>query len=160
MSTFENESGKAELKSGKIINGWWRIWVVISCIWLLVVVSYSTKKWFESGLNNEIAKNYQIYKKLDSNNKELIFENEKQAYGKNPRIVEITDEDNIINFKSEIEESKMLEFTRMYYKLGKSIQFKIRSEYILIKSIQLIIPPIIIAALGKSIAWIIKGFKS
>ena len=160
MSTPEIESAKIDLKTTKKLNGWWRLWIVLSCIWLLFVASYSTAKWFKDGLNKEIPKHYQIYQKLDSTNKLMVFESEKQSNGKNPRIVEIPNADDLIYFKSEIEESKMLEFTRMYYKLVKSIQFKMRSESILIKSIQLIIPPIIIAALGKSIAWIIKGFKS
>ena len=89
MSTSQNESGKAELKSGKRINGWWRLWIVISSIWTISVLIYSTTRWFN----------------------DLIF----------PRI---------------------------------------ELEHIIYTIVLIITPPTIISALGKSIAWIIKGFKS
>ena len=160
MSTFENESGKAELKSGKIINGWWRIWVVISCIWIIFAVVYSVAGWIDEGLNKDTAKHHQIYQQLDYTNKSMVFEIENQAPATDIQRVEIINEDIIIPFKPGIAENKMLEFADLYCKIGNQIQSGNRTKYILIALTFLIIPPITLYILGVSIAWIIIGFKS
>ena len=74
MSTSEIESGKAGLQSGKRINGWWRLWIVVSLIWLIFAISYAISGWFDEGLNKETAKHHQIYQKLDYTNKSIVFE--------------------------------------------------------------------------------------
>ena len=160
MSTSEIESGKAGLKSGKIITGWWRIWVVISSIWIIFVVVYSVAGWFDDGLNKETAKHHQIYQKLDYTNQSIVFEIEIQAPATDIQRVEIINEDIIIPFKPGIAENKMLEFADLYCKIGNKIQSENRTKYILIAFTLLIIPPITLYILGISIAWIIRGFKS
>jgi hypothetical protein len=150
----------ATMEKTEKLNGWWRLWVVVSCIWIIFATTYAVAGWFDDGLNKEIAKHDQIYQQFDSTNKAMIFENEGQSSGKNPIIVEIKDEANLIYFKPEIEESKMLEFTRMYCKIGNKIQYGNRIKYISIALTLIIIPPITLSILGVSIAWIIKGFKS
>ena len=159
MSTSESESGKAGLKSGKIITGWWRIWVVISSIWIIFVVVYSVAGWLDEGLNKETAKHHQIYQKLDYTNKSIVFEIEIQSPATDIHRVEIINEDIIIPFKPGIAENKMLEFADLYCKIGNQIQSENRTKYILIALTFLIIPPITLSILGVSIAWIIKGFK-
>ena len=159
MSTSASESGKAGLKSVKIINGWWRIWVVISSIWIIFVVVYSVAGWLDEGLNKETAKHHQIYQKLDYTNKSIVFEIEIQSPATDIHRVEIINEDIIIPFKPGIAENKMLEFADLYCKIGNQIQSENRTKYILIALTFLIIPPITLYILGVSIAWIIKGFK-
>ena len=159
MSTFENESGKAELKSGKIINGWWRLWIVVSLIWLIFAISYAIAGWFDEGLNKEFANHNQILNQINPDKKKIIVENYKPNSGINVKRVEMVDSDRIINFKSDAEENEMVEFGGFYFETGKSMQFKKRTDYILIALAIFTLPPIIIAVLGKSIAWIIKGFK-
>lgn len=141
------------------LNGWWRLWVVVSCTWIIFSISYAVAGWFDDGLNKEVAKHYEIYKKLDSTNRVIVFESENQAPATDIQRVEIINEDVIIPFKPGIAENKMIEFAELYCKIGNQIQSKNRINYILIALTFLIIPPITLAILGVSIAWIIKGFK-
>jgi hypothetical protein len=85
----QNDILLAKMEKINKLNGWWRLWVVVSCIWTISVVIYSTTAWFN----------------------DFYF----------PRI---------------------------------------ELEHIIYTLVLIITPPIIIAAFGKSIAWIIKGFKS
>ena len=160
MRTSENESEKAGLISGKIINGWWRIWVVISCIWIIFAVVYSVAGWIDEGLNKDTAKHHQIYQQLDYTNKSIVFEIESQAPATDIQRVEIINEDIIIPFKPGIAENKMLEFADLYCKIGNQIQSGNRTKYILIALTFLILPPFLIAAIGVSVGWIVKGFKN
>jgi hypothetical protein len=161
MSTSENESGKAELKSGKIINGWWRIWIVFSTIWVSLVLFKSITEWFEYGLNAEISPSqYSIYEEIDSQNKSLIFESQEQAKGSKFKEAEIINHGSIILFKSNATEEQMREFVKSYCNIGRSLQFKKRRDYILFGSGLIFIPPMILLISGKTIAWIISGFKS
>ena len=159
MSTSEIESGKAGLQSGKRINGWWRLWIVVSLIWLIFAISYAIAGWFDEGLNKEFANHNKILNQINPDKKKIIVENYKPNSGINVKRVEMVDSDRIINFKSDAEENEMVEFGGFYFETGKSIQFKKRTDYILIVLAIFTLPPIIIAVLGKSIAWIIKGFQ-
>jgi len=156
----QNDILLATIENTKKLNGWWRIWVVISSIWIIFAIAYAVAGWFDDRLNKELAKHYQIYQQFDSTNKAMVFENEYQSSGKNPIIVQIKDELNLIYFKPEIEESKMLEFTRMYCEIGNKIQNKNRIKYISIALTLIIAPPITLSIIGFSIAWIIRGFNS
>ena len=160
MNTSQIQSEKLDLKSKKKINGWWRLWVVFSCIWIIFATTYAVAGWFDEGLNKETAKHHQIYQQLDYTNKSIVFEIESQAPATDIQRVEIINEDIIIPFKPGIAENKMLEFADLYCKIGNQIQSGNRIKYISIALTFLIIPPITLSILGISIAWIIKGFKS
>ena len=159
MSTSEIESAKIDLKTTKKLNGWWRLWIVVSIIWIIFAVAYAIAGWFDDGLNKEFANHQQILTQINPDKKKIIVENYEPNSGINVKHVEMVDSDRIINFKSDVEENKMVEFGDFYFETGKSIQLKKRTDYILIALAIFTLPPIIIAALGKSIQWIIKGFK-
>jgi hypothetical protein len=160
MSTSEIEPAKIDLKTTKKLNGWWRIWIVVSIIWIIFAVAYAIAGWFDDGLNKETAKHYQIYQNLDSTNKLMVFESEIQSPAEDIQRVQLITENIIIPFKPGIQEKSMLEFAELYCKIGNQIQFGNRSKFILIALTFCIIPPSTLFILGKSIAWIIKGFKS
>lgn len=159
MITSENESSIIDLKNKKKLNGWWRLWIVVSLIWIVFAISYAIAGWFDEGLNKEFANHHQILTQINPDKKKIIVENYKPNSGVNVKRVEMVDSDRIINFKSDAEENEMVEFGGFYFETGKSMQFKKRTDYILIALAIFTLPPIIIAVLGKSIAWIIKGFK-
>lgn len=160
MSTSEIESAKIYLKTKPKLNGWWRLWIVFSVIWIVLSISYAIAGWFDEGLNKQFPNHKQILSHINLDKKKIIVENYKPNSGINVKQVEILDSDRIINFKSDVEENKMVEFGGFYFETGKSMQFKKRSEYIIIALAIFTLPPIIIAVLGNSIAWILKGFKS
>ena len=68
----------ATMEKTEKLNGWWRLWVVVSCIWIIFATTYAVAGWFDDGLNKEVAKHHQIYQQFDSTNKAMIFENEGQ----------------------------------------------------------------------------------
>ena len=160
MSISEEGKIKFIVVTANKLNGWWRIWIVASVIWIVFAISYAIAGWFDEGLNKETAKHYQIYQQLDYTNKSIVFEIESQAPATDIQRVEIINEDIIIPFKPGIAENKMLEFADLYCKIGNQIQSGNRIKYISIALTFLIIPPITLSILGISIAWIIKGFKS
>jgi hypothetical protein len=89
MSSNEQEDKISKTTNSPNLNGWLRLWIVISSIWAIGVALYSTISWLDDSLN----------------------------YLRN------------------------------------------KSEHILITAALIAVPPILILILGKSIAWIIKGFK-
>ena len=160
MSTSENESSIIDLKNKKKLNGWWRLWIVSSIIWIIFAISYSIVRWFDDGLNQEIANHHQILNQIKFDKKQIIVENYEPNSGINVKPVELVDLNRVINFKSDAEINKIEEFIDFYVENGKSMQIKKRTDYILIALAVFTLPPIIIVVLVKSIAWIIKGFKS
>ena len=160
MSTYENESSIIDLKNKKKINGWWRLWIVSSIIWIIFAISYAIVRWFDHGLNKEIANHHQILNQINLDKKQIIVENYEPNSGVNVKPVKLVDLDRVINFKSDAERNKIEEFIDFYVENGKSMQIKKRTDYILIALAVFILPPIIIVVLVKSIAWIITGFKS
>ena len=161
MSTSEIEPSRIDLKNKNKLNGWWRLWIVLSIVWVSGILYKTTKEYLEYGLNNEIATNqYSIYGELDSKNKSLIFESEEQANGSVIQKVKIQNHNNIILFKSNVQEEQRREFVISYCNIGRSIQLERRKSYILFGLGLLCFPPTILLISGKTIAWIINGFKS
>ena len=145
----------------KKLNGWWRIWIVLSLIWVSLVLFKSITEWFEYGLNKEISpRQYSIYQEIDSQDKSLIFESEEEANGAAIKRVRIQNHDSIILFKSNVEKEQMREFVISYSNIGRSLQLKKRKDCIVFASGLIFIPPMILLISGKTIAWIISGFKS
>jgi hypothetical protein len=159
MSTSEIESAKIDLKTTKKLNGWWRLWVVVSTIWFLIVISYGTISWFEEKLDKEVAKHYKIIESLDVEYQRMILQHFEKKTGVDVQRVEFPN-GQMVDFKLPIDENKINDFGKMYWESGKSIQFRDRTNFGLIGLSFLILPPITIAIIGKSIAWIVKGFKS
>ncbi len=147
------------VKANKL-NGWWILWIVFSVIWIVFLISYAIAGWFDKGLNKQLPNHNQILSHINLDKKKIIVENYKENSGINVQQVELFDSDRIINFKSDAEENEMLEFGEFYFETGKIMLFKKRAAYIIISLAILTLSPIVIIVLGKSIPWIIKGFKS
>lgn len=148
------------VKANKL-NGWWRIWIVLSIIWASFVSFKSITEWFEYGLNEEISpRQYSIYQEIDSQNKSLIFESYEQSKGSEFKEAKIINHGFTILFKPNATEEQMREFVKSYCNIGRSLQFQKRKDYLLFGSGLFFIPPMILLISGKTIAWIIIGFKS
>lgn len=161
MSISEEGKIKFIVVTANKLNGWWRIWIVLSLIWVSWALFRSTTEWLNYGLNNELATNpYSIYGELDPQNKSLIFESEEEANGAAIKKVRIQNHDSIILFKSNVEKEQMREFVISYSNIGRSLQFKNRKDCIVFASGLIFIPPMILLISGKTIAWIINGFTS
>ena len=159
MSTSEIESANIDLKSRSGINGWWRIWIVVSTIWFLIVISYCTINWFEEKLDKEVANHYKIIESLDVEYRRMILQHFEKKTGVDVQRVEFPN-GQMVDFKLPIDENKMNDFGKIYWESGKSIQFNNRKNFISISLSFLILPPFAIAAIGVSVGWIVKGFKN
>ena len=159
MSTSEIESANIYLKPEKKINGWWRLWIVVSTIWFLIVISYCTMNWFEEKLDQEVANHYKIIESLDVEYRRMILQHFEKKTGVDVQRVEFPN-GQMVDFKLPIDETKMNDFGKIYWESGKSIQFHNRKNFILISLSFLILPPFAIAAIGVSVGWIVKGFKN
>lgn len=158
MSSSEIESGKTASKSRSGINGWWRIWIVVSTIWFLIVISYSTINWFEEKLDKEVANHYKIIESLDVESRKLIVADYENNTGIDVQRVEFPN-GQIVDFKSPIDENKLNDLGALYWESGKSIQKKNRIKFISFAFVAILLPPILFSFIGVSIAWIIKGFR-
>lgn len=160
MPIPEEEKMNVIVVKAKKLNGWWRIWIVLSLIWVSLVSFKSITEWFEYGLNEEISpRQYSIYQEIDSQNKSLIFESYEQSKGSEFKEAKIINHGFTILFKPNATEEQMREFVKSYCNIGRSLQFKTRKDYILFGSGLFFIPPMILLISGKTIAWIISGFK-
>jgi hypothetical protein len=161
MPISDKEKIKVIVAKANQLNGWWRIWIVLSLIWVSWALFKSTTEWLNYGLNNEMATNpYSIYVELDPQAKSLIFESEEEANGAVIKRVRIKNHGSTILFKPNATEEQMREFVKSYCNIGRSLQFEKRKDYILFGSGLIFIPPMILLISGQIIAWIISGFKS
>jgi len=161
MSISEEDKINVIVVTVNKLNGWCRIWIVLSIIWVSLVSFKSITEWFEYGLNEEISpRQYLIYQEIDSQNKSKIFESYEQSKGSKFKEAEIINHSSTILFKPNATEEQMREFVKSYCDIGRSLQFKNRKDYLLFGSGLFFIPPMILLISGKTIAWIISGFKS
>ena len=160
MPISQEEKIKVIVAKANQLNGWWRIWIVLSFIWGVVVLSKSPREWSESGLNEEIVSSQaSIYEKLDSQNKSLIFESEEQSRGSKKRMAMIQNHGPEIIFKFNVTEEQRIEFITLYWNIGRSLQFQRRGFFILTRIGLFVFPQIILIISYKIIAWIKKGFN-
>lgn len=161
MSISEEGKIKFIVVTANKLNGWWRIWIVLSLIWVSLVSFKSITEWFEYGLNEEISpRQYSIYQEIDSQDKSLIFESYEQSKGSKFKEAKIKNHGRTILFKPNATEEQMREFVKSYCNIGRSLQFEKRKDYLLFGSGLFFIPPMILLISGQIIAWIISGFKS
>lgn len=153
------ERQKSKLK----INGWWRIWIVLSCIWSICVLSFATLTWFNEGKDEEIASHLLIYQSLNQSEKDKILDlsnfgsnNQSNRIGPSVKMPN----GYVVNFKSGITMKEMEEWSENYFSKGSIIQYQERKEFIYYLLAFLLVPLLLLALLGISIAWVTKGFRN
>ena len=159
MSSSENNSVKLDFKNKIRLNGWWRLWIFASALWFSILLFLNLSSWMNGEYSKEIARHELILKSLSKYHQNLIvrwWENKSDFNTQEATFPNGT----TVYFKMPLSTSNINEWSKLYYQNGKKIQSeeRLKNQSILLKSIAL--PPIIIAIIGKSIAWIINGFKS
>ena len=159
MSTSENESANIDLKHEKKINGWWRLWIVVSIIWFFICLPFMVFSFINGENGKPIARHYLILKSLSKNQQELIvsrIEN-KNDFKTQP---EKFQNGETIYFKLPLSKEQINEWSQNYIENGKKIQKNVVIKNLFAYMLTIITPPIIILSLGFGVAWIKSGFKT
>lgn len=146
------------MTGNKKLSGWWRLWVVVSVVWTLVVLAGATVIWFEEDLDEDIAKHWNIYDLLAPDQKSLILDPKSVEYNKNAISVEF-DNGSRLYFDKSVGMEILNKFGENYYKIGEWAQVKRRFNFISITFGVVFLLPILIAIIGKTYAWVVDGFR-
>jgi hypothetical protein len=146
------------MKGNKKLSGWWRLWVVVSVVWTLVVLAGATVFWFEEDLDEDIAKHWIIYDLLSRDQKSLILDPKSVEFNKNAISVEF-DNGSKLYFDKSVGMEILNKFGENYYKIGEWAQIKRRFNFISIAFGVVFLLPILIAIIGKTYAWVVDGFR-
>ena len=140
------------MKSVNYINGWWRLWIVSSLVWLVPIFGIAYKYWpSEYSAKHQAAFYYQLSSKQRS-----LLETEKYS-----NVVEVRmPNGHILSFSQDVPISEQTAVARAYDKITVSAQNVIRQEHIQFYSALALIPCMLAGLLGIGIAWVRKGFKS
>ena len=158
MSTSEIESANIDLKTTNKLNGWWRLWVVFSIIWLLIVSVFSAFAWHDEGYEKDIAKHYIVLEKLNSSEIDKLETNTDFISKNLSQEIELPNGARI-NFKIPFKKEEMEKWCDNYCIKGMEAQIKERTKFIGYYFLAAITLPSITAIIGLCVKWISNGFK-
>lgn len=140
------------MKTVPYINGWWRLWIVTSLIWLLAISGIAYRTW----PSNDYALDHPaFYYQLDAKQRSLL-----ESEGTNPLgdAVQMLN-GHVLHFRQGVPVSEQEAVARAYHDITVRALIDMRREHIQSFAALALIPCFLVALLGIGIAWVRAGFK-
>ena len=135
------------------INGWWRLWIVSSLVWLLAISGIAYRTWpTEDFASHHPAFYYQLAAK-----QRALLETE----GTNP-VGDAVQMPNgyILHFRQGVQSSDQESVAHAYNTITFKAQSEARLGHLESYAVLALIPSVLVALLGIGVAWIRRGFKA
>lgn len=134
------------------VSGWWRLWVVISAFWVAVVLGtgYALFPGSEMAMHkvefvNALPETYRDRLSMDGTSSvgtEAEFPN---GY--------------VMKFRPGTGQEEMNEVAREYARLAQQSQSKDQRDFLIAGAAVAVVPIVLMAIVGLSVAWVRRGFK-
>lgn len=141
------------MKIATQINGWWRLWIVSSLLWLLAISGIAYKTW----PTDDFAPHHPAFYYQLSAKQRAVLETEVT----NP-VGDAVEMPNgyILHFRDGVQSSEQESVAHAYHTITVKAQAKAREEYLENYAVLALIPCVLVALLGIGVAWVRRGFKA
>jgi hypothetical protein len=135
------------------LAGWWRLWILLSAVWLAVVSAFSYAAWPSEG---QVPHHPAFIYQLDLKQRELLAAEGTATVG---TAVDMPNGYRL-QFKQGVEEAALAPVARAYQEITVKAQTEARRSSLKQSALITLLPPIAVAILGVGVAWVRRGFKA
>lgn len=140
------------MKVSARLGGWWRLWILLSLIWVCIALVEGFSQWpSEPQAVHHPAFIYQ----LDLKQRELLARDKSQPAGLGVTMPN----GHFLEFRVGVDESAAKSVARAYQEITVRAQADARSALLWYVVFFALAPCIVVAALGLGIAWVRRGFR-
>lgn len=153
MRTVGQHQDRSYMANPPRFNGWWRLWFMLTAVWLVIVVAVAYSTWpSEQQATHHPAFIYQ----LELKQRELLASEAATSIGV---AVEMPNGYRL-QFKPAVEESAYTAVARSYQRITVQAQEEARRHSVIQFVLIGLLPPVVLALLGIGVAWVRQGFKA
>lgn len=141
------------MKASMRLGGWWRLWILLSAIWLVAIGAFGYVAWPSEG---QAAHHPAFIYKLDLMQRELLVAEGAATVG----IAVDMPNGYRLQFKQGVDEAAITPVARAYEEITVQAQAEVRRSSLKQFALVALLPPLAAAMLGVGVAWVRQGFRA